>query len=173
LQSCTLSDLVAIDKTYLSKIELRRKLIATETDNVLDCNPVATEAVRELYEWIFGTYLPKRFPTMFSLVPSTFEKQSQISDSKGQLHNRVTGECIPLEPPNDPVEAMKTLGSHVDDEFLILLPISDPNAKPLCALPAQTPTCPYYLHAFILTFPSGFNTPQKLGLPLAGEYHEL
>jgi len=161
-----MSDLVTMDKTYLSRIQLRRRLIATETKNVVDCNPVATNAVRELYEWVFATYLPKRFPTMFILD----EKPGK--SSTGYLTNLITNESIPLEPPSDPVEALKILGSHVDDEFLILLPICDPNAAPICAIPTQTPTSPYYLHAFVLTFPSGFNTPQKLGLPLAGAGHE-
>jgi hypothetical protein len=157
LQSCPLSDLVAVDKTYLAKIKLRRDLIANETKSVVECNPVATDAVRELYEWMFGVYLPRRFPTMFAL-----------SAEKLCLHNVVTNEYVDLEPPSDPIEALKTLGSHVDDDFLILLPITDPNAAPICAYPTQDSTTPYHLHAYVLTFPSGFNTPKKLGLPLAG-----
>lgn len=164
-----MSDLVAMDKTYLEKIRRRRDLIATETKSVVDRNPVAEDAVRELYDWIFGTYLPKRFPSMFTLVPGYMSEKQSLADGtgRGYLHNLVTNEHIPLEPPSDPVEALKTLGSHVDDEFLILLPTADPKATLRKTYPTQTPTTPYHLHAYILAFPSGFNTPQKFGLPLA------
>jgi hypothetical protein len=161
-----------VDKTYLDKIKLRRDLIANEANNVVGCNPVATDAVNELYEWVFSVYLPRRFPTMFSLLPvspTNGEKYGHVS--KGYLRNRVTDEHISLQPPSDPVEALKILGSHVDDEFLILFPTPDPKATPTRAYPTPDPPSPYHLHAYVLTFPSGFNTPKKLGLPLAGYYY--
>jgi hypothetical protein len=162
-----------VDKTYLEKIKLRRQLIATENKNVVDCNPVASEAVMELYEWIFGVYLPKRFPSMFSLVPpvSPNMPKSEKYDgrSKGYLHNLVTDEHIPLKAPSDPIEALKMLGSHVDDEFTILLPTPDANAAPKRAYATPDPEYPYHLHAYLLAFPSGFDTSKKMGLPLAGK----
>ncbi|KAE9972634.1 hypothetical protein EG328_004892 [Venturia inaequalis] len=162
LQSCELSDLVAVDKTYLDRIKDRRELIATRCDDVIRCNPIAKDAVSELYTWIFSTYLPKRFPTMFSLVPA----------KKGPpkyLLNNITNEHIELAPPQDPTESLKTLGRHIDNEFLILLPTASPNppTQTQKILPTQTPREPYHLHAFTLCYPSGFDTVQKLGLPLA------
>jgi hypothetical protein len=159
-----------MDKTYLDKIKLRRELLATQTKNVVECNPVASDAVLELYEWIVGVYLPKRFPTMFSLSPSqTHSGEKDHAQSKGYLHNLVTDERIPLDPPSDPVEALKVLGSHVDTDFLILLPTPDPNAAPMRVYPTPDPEFPHHLHAYMLAFPSGFNTSKKLGLPLAGK----
>ncbi|KAF2432693.1 hypothetical protein EJ08DRAFT_108644 [Tothia fuscella] len=159
IQSCTLSDSIALDKTYLDRIKLRRELIATQTNSVVEANPVASDAVKELYQWIFGVYLPKRFPTMFSLD----------CEEKGLLRNKVTSEIIPLDAPADSVEALKILGSHVDTELLILLPTADANAAPIRVYPTQDPMAtPYHLHAYMLTFPSGFDTPKKLGQTLAG-----
>jgi hypothetical protein len=164
LQACKLSDLVAIDKTYLERIKDRRNLIATRCEDVIRCNPVAKEAVDELYAWVFSTYLPQRFPTMFELVFS--EK-----GTSRYLKNRVTNEQIPLEAPETPIESLKTLGRHIDNDFLFLLPTSSPS-------PTQTQTkihpatkedvdiIKYHLHAFTLCNPSGFNTVLKLGLPL-------
>ncbi|TID25385.1 hypothetical protein E6O75_ATG04590 [Venturia nashicola] len=162
LQACELSDLVAVDKTYLDRIKDRRDLIATKCSEVIGFNPVAKDAVDELYTWIFSTYLPKRFPTMFSLV------WPEKGPSK-YLLNRITNEHISLTPSPDPVESLKTLGRHVDNEFLILLPIASPTPQisPQKILPTQSPQEPYHLHAFTLCYPSGFDTVQKLGLPLA------
>jgi hypothetical protein len=132
-------------------------------------NPVATDAVRELYEWTFGVYLPKRFPNMFSLLPQeALDSKNAHGHATGYLHNLVTNEHIPLEPPLDPVEALKVLGSHVDNDFLLLLPTPDADAVPTRVFPTPDPPFPYHLHAYILTFPSGFNTAKKFGLPLAG-----
>lgn len=57
-----------MDKTYLSRIKLRRQLMNDHPDATLACNDVAGPAALELYDWLVGTYLPKRFPTCFSLV---------------------------------------------------------------------------------------------------------
>jgi hypothetical protein len=158
-----------MDKTYLERIKLRRQVIAMETKNVVEVNPVATDAVKELYEWVIGVYLPKRFPNMFSLLPhEVLEGKQADGQAGGYLHNLVTDEHIPLVSPLDPVEALKILGSHVDNDFLLLLPTPDPNATLIRVNPTPDPPCPYYLHAYILTFPSGFNTSKKFGLPLAG-----
>lgn len=162
LQSCDLSDLIAVDRTYLDRIKDRCNLIRTRSDDVIRCNPIAKEAVDELYGWVFSIYLPQRFPTMFSLATS--EKRP----SK-YLLNRVTNELIDVKPPLDPIESLKTLGRHIDNEFLILLPTSSPRspATPKKFLPTQYPEEPYHLHAFTLCYPSGFDTVRKLGMPLA------
>jgi hypothetical protein len=109
---------------------------------------------------------------MFSLIPtgSTISPDSEKHDSrsKGYLHNLVTDEHVSLDAPRDPIEALKILGSHVDNDFLILLPTPNANAAPIRAYPTPDPEFPYHLHAYFLAFPSGFDTSQKLGLPLAG-----
>jgi hypothetical protein len=86
---------------------------------------------------------------------------------KGYLLNRVLNEQISLTPPVNPLDCLKVLGSQVDTDFLFLLPTSDPNGKPFRVLPTPDQPCPYHLHAYVLCFPSGFNTPKKFGLSLA------
>ncbi len=48
-------------------------------------------------------------------------------------------------------------------------PNSQRNRRACRIVPSTEPKEVYHLHAFVLVFPSGFNTPKKLGLPLAGK----
>ncbi|KAF2735032.1 hypothetical protein EJ04DRAFT_222001 [Polyplosphaeria fusca] len=141
LENITLSDLIVMDNTYESRIALRKHLIQTHPQDILAAQPPATDAIFEFYTWITSTYLPQRFPTLFTLLPNG-------------LLNTITQETVPLTP-NSPLAALRTLGTTIDTDFLFLLPSS---------LPSDTNR--YRLHAFISCFPSGFSTPQKLGLRL-------
>lgn len=132
-----------MDKTYLSRIQLRRNLIKDHQPNVLAWNPAGEPAVLELYSWLLSTYLPRRFPTIYTPT------------STGLL-NRATNETLPSDPSSAPA-ALRLLGSHIDTDFLFLLPIPSPSAD----------QGKYRLEAFITCFPSGFNTRRKLGLKLA------
>jgi hypothetical protein len=149
LENTTLSDLIAMDNTYPSRCALRKSLIQTERHEVLACNPVAIPAVLELYVWLTSTYLPMRFPTLFTLGAC-------------ELRNNVTGDILPLhlsETVQGAEDALRIMGENIDDEFLIML--RSPSATP------STPT-QYRLEAFINCFPSGFNTRSKLNLLLSG-----
>jgi Protein of unknown function (DUF3445) len=106
---------------------------------VLQAAPSIKPAVDELYSWLVSTYLPRRFPSMFTLSTSA-------------LYNRATSEPIPLTPPSDPVKALEILGGNIDDDFLLLLPSEDGDG--------------YVLKGFVTCFPSGFNTKEKFGLKL-------
>lgn len=142
IENITLSDLVVMDKTYRERIQIRRKLLEDEHHEVLGINPKATPAVLEMYKWLTQTYLPSRFPTMFTHTPTG-------------LLNRITEETLPLDP-SSATHALELMGSHIDDDFLFLLPSSTPGDDNK-----------YRLEAFITCFPSGFNTRAKLGLLLA------
>ena len=156
LENCPLSELIVIDDTYKERLELRRSILDNHPDDTYLCNPVCEPAVMELYEWVFGTYLPRRFPTMYKLVTYT-QAPSELKAAVDYLYNITTGEYIPLKAPSAK-EALYTLGVNVDDEFLLLLPSSTAaDGSPI-----------YHLQAFVTCFPSGFSTPDKLGLPLAG-----
>lgn len=146
----------------------------------MQCNPVATAATNELYEWMLRTYLPKRFPTMYQL------RQPDV------LSNLATGEEVQIYGNDvDQVTKLKQLSSHVDCDFLFLLPEAEPNAPspqypgpafhpssflsstatstPSEQLPTSEATQPkYHLHGVCGTFPSGFNWLEKIGQPLAG-----
>ncbi|KAJ4346080.1 hypothetical protein N0V95_005696 [Ascochyta clinopodiicola] len=142
IENVTLSDLVVMDKTYHERIKLRRRLLAEEHHEVLGANSKATSAVLEMYKWLTHTYLPKRFPTLFTLT------------SAGLL-NKTTDETLPLTP-DSAVHALELMGSHVDDDFFFLLPSAAPEDDGK-----------YRLEAFMTCFPSGFRTRSKLGLLLA------
>ena len=157
-----------MDKTYFDMIAKRRRIIAENTRDVMGFNPVATDAVQELYVLIFGTYLPKRFPDMFSI--ESYSSSQKRLRSPHSIRNLVTEEIVNLDPIPEPIECLKILGSQVDCEFAILLPTSDPRAASFRAEPTNSPRDVYHLHAFMLAFPSGFTPAQKLGLPLACEF---
>ncbi|GAB7323927.1 hypothetical protein MBLNU13_g07348t3 [Cladosporium sp. NU13] len=177
LEMISLSDLLQMDKTYLSRIKLRRQLMNDHPDATLACNDVAGPAALELYDWLVGTYLPKRFPTCFSLVvkheataaaaesDSNNRKPPPASIPNQQpthLLNHITSEHIPLHQSN-PLTALHALSSHIDTDFLILLPQHQTPTTP-----QEQPSQPtYHLQSFTTTFPSGFSTLSKLSLPLS------
>ncbi|GAB7349911.1 hypothetical protein MBLNU459_g0600t1 [Dothideomycetes sp. NU459] len=142
LENTNLSDLVAVDETYEDRIQLRRRILA-EHSSTTGTRPGCDAAVIEFYDWMMGVYLPQRYPTMYELggkADSTF------------LRNLVTDETIPLHVGSTR-EALRIIGSHVDTDFLFLLPSGEDQK--------------YHLEAFVTCFPSGFSTLDKLGLPLA------
>jgi hypothetical protein len=131
-----------MDKTYHSRISLRRHLLRTHPDEVLAWTPAATSAVKEFYEWLTSTYLPRRFPTVYTLQTTG-------------LQNHATGETLPLIPATTEV-ALQILGANIDDDFLFLLPEQAGEEKGK-----------YRLQGFVTCFPSGFATKEKVGHTLA------
>jgi hypothetical protein len=164
-----MSELLEMDNTYLSRIQLRRQIMDSHAEATLACSPMAEPAALELYEWLVGTYLPRRFPTCYELVgfetPAAQQQhqQEQAENKPTHLLNKITSEHIPLRTTS-PLTALRTLGSHIDTDFLILLPkqtSSDDQEN------EDSPQLAYHLEAFNTTFPSGFSTLSKLGLPLS------
>ncbi|KAK5169462.1 uncharacterized protein LTR77_005438 [Saxophila tyrrhenica] len=152
LENCPLSELIAMDKTYLDRMKLRTSILDAHTKETYQCNEPCTEAVYEIYEWTFGTYLPRRFPTMYRLCSNPDAPSGQVNF----LHNIPANEYIPLTPPSAS-SALYTLGRHIDTDILLLLPSSSAvDGMPI-----------YHLQAYVCCFPSGFKTHEKLGLPLA------
>jgi hypothetical protein len=128
-----------MDKNYLSRLTLRKQIIAEHHDIAIQASPEIKSAVDELYTWLVGTYLPTRFPTLFTLNPTS-------------LYNATTSLLLPLCPPEDPVRTLEILGSNLDEDFLLLLPSSDGDG--------------YVLKGYVTCFPAGFNTKEKFGLKL-------
>ena len=139
LSNSNLPELIEMDRNYLSRLELRKQIIQDHHEIVIQASPTVKSAIDELYTWLAGTYLPARFPTMFTLSPSG-------------LLNNATSETLPLQPPSDPAQTFQILGENLDDEFLILLPSEDGDG--------------YCLKRFVTCFLSGFNTKEKFGLKL-------
>jgi hypothetical protein len=142
IENTTFSDLVAMDKTYHSRIQIRRNLIKTEHHEVIGRTAAADTAVAELYTWLTTAYLPLRFPTIFTPTASG-------------CRNQTTNETLPTTP-DSATHALELLAAHIDTDFLLLLPSADPSDGGR-----------YRLEAFVTCFPSGFRTARKLGLLLA------
>ncbi|KAL6862491.1 hypothetical protein ACO1O0_002724 [Amphichorda felina] len=138
LQSTALSDLIIVDKNYLNRINWRKELLATQGSLVHNCLPPGRDAVREVYSFILGEYLPTRYPTMFQLTPdgSTF-------------HNLVTGREYPSEAAadGDMDAALRVIGENTDDDMFIL---------------RETPEG-HVADAFMCCCPAGFDPYSKLG----------
>ncbi|KAL1800268.1 hypothetical protein ACET3X_000610 [Alternaria dauci] len=158
LENTTLNDLIAMDNTHRERLQIRKELIEKERYEVLACNPEAAPAILELYEWLTRTYLPRRFPSLYT-----------VTESRTHLRNHVTDGLIPLHMTNGE-EALEILGSNIDTEFLLLTSSSkSPNTSSF-ATTAQTK---YVLTAFINCFPSGFNTRSKLNQLLAAIHNPV
>src|SRR3954466_7944539 len=100
-----------MDKTYLDRVRLRAQLIKDRPQDVLAANAVIAPAVQEFYTWMMSTYLPQRFPTVFKL------SESSTSTHPSHLQNLATNETLPLTTSTSE-EALRLLGSNVDDDFL-------------------------------------------------------
>ncbi|GIC87073.1 heme-dependent oxidative N-demethylase family protein [Aspergillus udagawae] len=160
LSTISISDLIQMDKTYKERMALRASLLKEYPDVVLgvhdDADPRIRRAVGELYGFVMGTYLPTRYPTMFSL-------SARPGFKSVFLENKVTGKTYPVEMGSQPIlEALEILGQTVDEEFLILLP-DDARGQDSDKESEER----YFLAAYTAYFPSGFDTRTKLGLRLA------
>merc|ERR1712169_42314 len=146
LRSDTPSDLIIIDKNYKDRVEMRRAIIEAQGRVVHGCIPSGEAAVRETYEYLVGTYLPTRYPTIFHLSPD-----------KSTVLNTVTGLEIPTTPPKsaqypsgDLEAALRILGETVEDDMFLL---------------HETPDG-HFTSAFVCCFPAGFDPSEKLGILL-------
>ena len=73
------------------------------------CTPHGTEAVHELYTYLITSYLPQRFPTAF-----------QLSQDNSSLKNNIKDVSVPTTPPADGAEALRILGTTVEEELFLL-----------------------------------------------------
>lgn len=138
-------------------MKIRKSILDEHPLKTYRCNEPCSDAVFEVYEWFFGSYLPQRFPTMYKLVDSHGTSGDDKVPSVRMLHNIAANEQIPTKVSSTK-QALYTLGCHIDTDILILLPSSKAaDGSPI-----------YHLQAFVCCFPSGFKTHEKLGLPLAG-----
>jgi hypothetical protein len=136
LRPDTLSDLIIMDKNYHDRVRLRARLLAQQGATVHGCLPRGRDAVREVYGFLLGVFLPRRYPAMF-----------RLSADGTAFQNLVTGASHPLEPPRDAGEALRVIGTTVEEDMFVL---------------SQTPDG-HVSDAFVCCFPSGFDPSEKLG----------
>ncbi|PLB37230.1 heme-dependent oxidative N-demethylase family protein [Aspergillus candidus] len=164
------SDLLQIDRTYKDRLALRAQLLNKHPDTVVGVNGDSEQvqaAIYELYEFVLGVYLPTRYPTMFQLTTT----DDTNSDQKAQtvLESKVTGKHIPIKlAPHSPEtsrKALETLGTWVDEDFIILLPEKTTPSDNTDSEDGVDEK--YVLHAYTVHFPAGFDLSKKLGRRLA------
>ncbi|KAL3477583.1 hypothetical protein BJX99DRAFT_125404 [Aspergillus californicus] len=197
------SELIPMDKTYKSRLELRKNLLADERIRGIvrgvnlqldspETNRRVREALCEWYAFVMGGYLPTRYPVIFRLLPGSVGKAT-TGEPGAMLESLVTGLKVPIDPvklmeshspsahPTDLsrqtekansnltnekhklLHLLDTLGTWIDEDFLILLPSPDPSPQ----LPSQPADPIYHLQAYTTHYPAGFNPSEKLSLPLS------
>lgn len=122
----------------------RRKTMAEHQSTVMGAIPAGHDAVRELYGYLLGEYLPQRHRSAFTL-----ERDGAV------FRNRVTGRTFPTEPPADPRAALRVVGETVEDDVFLLRETDEGH---LCV-------------AFLCCHPAGFDPSAKLG-KLLKDIHE-
>ncbi|KXX79698.1 hypothetical protein MMYC01_202524 [Madurella mycetomatis] len=153
LQNSTPSDLILIDSDYLSRVTYRRTIMASHASTVLGALPVGHAAVRELYTYLLGTYLPTRFPRMFELIPTASSSSSATTTA---FRNGPTNLSFPLQPPpDDPLEMLKIVGETVEDDMFLLLRDGEQEG--------EKKERAHRAVAFVCCHPSGFDPSEKLG----------
>lgn len=154
LETLDPSELLVMDKNYEDRIHYRRRILKEHHDVVVAINDHARirPAIREMYNFVFGTYLPMRYPSMFKLHDMVYETGQAYL-----LQNMITGELIPAQAKGtQSITLLETLGKHIDEDFLFLLPEENVEKDPK-----------FILEAFVTICPSGFNPREKLGLKLS------
>lgn len=109
VQNSTPADLIVMDHNYKDRVLERRQLMVQHPSIVVGAIPQGRASVEELYSFLLFEYLPRRFPTMFSL-----------SDDGKMFRNRVTGASFSTMPPDDSVQALRRLGETVEDDMFLL-----------------------------------------------------
>ncbi|KAF3385363.1 hypothetical protein F1880_002764 [Penicillium rolfsii] len=150
------NDLVLFDQTYSERISLRESLLRQHFDDVVgvtnESNARIRLAVQELYNYLFQTYLPVRYPSIFKTCESK-------NGSAAVLENLVTRQILPMTM-TDSISlhlALRTIAQNVDEDFFILLPQKQEDSSEDV----------YVLEAYAACFPSGFQPKEKIGKKLA------
>ncbi|KAL2201656.1 hypothetical protein CC79DRAFT_1374297 [Sarocladium strictum] len=137
IQADSVADLITIDKDYLDRVEKRQSIIRAQGSRVHGCLPSGRDAVSELYSFLMGSFLPRRYPSIFTLGP----------DGK-TVRNSVTSKSFPTQWTDPDMNgALRTLAETVEEDIFLLHETDEG----------------HFSDAFVCCFPSGFDPSQKLG----------
>ncbi|OJJ76082.1 hypothetical protein ASPBRDRAFT_51749 [Aspergillus brasiliensis CBS 101740] len=179
LTTTDISHLIPMDKTYKERLALRQTLLTEYPTVVVGVTPAGQKpaspvyaAITELYEFIVGVYLPTRYPSMFTLETTTQSQDdnnntNEKKSSTKTLHNKITNTRIPLPHPGSGRDILSTLGTFVDEDFLVLLPDSSSPSPQQPKDNNQEEETKYTLEAYTTFYPAGFDTREKLGKRLS------
>ena len=193
ISNCNPSEQVQIDGTYPSRIQYRKELMEKYPTVTYGWRPEIVKGIEELYEYLIGWYLPKRWPGLFRIVKK--KKKAKAGEGLGEgpgvleedwFENMVTGDEHPIIPPTRQVVVrsgsewitavdylLRAIGTTIEEDILILLTDKDaaallPEGENLLYLDANDPD--FKLRAFVACFPAGFNPAGSLGKRL-GHIH--
>lgn len=166
IQNLDPNDLILFDNTFKSRLDIRRRLLSEHKEHIIGINNSGDSrvlaAIRELYEEVMSTYLPARYPTIFT---------REISDL---VRNKVTDELFPIQTSAE--QALEILARNVDEDFFILLS-HQVRVKHESRTEAHNDDddekTEYFLEAYSACFPSGFQPEHKLGLRLSSIHGPL
>lgn len=158
LETLDPSDFLIFDKTYSERLNLRRSLIEQHPEDVIGITDESDSrirlAVQELYSYLFKTYLPSRYP-------SIFKTRCDKTYSLTTVENLVTGKIIPADAESISLRAaLRIISENIDEDFFILLP-HQMNEE------GTSDEAVYVLEAYSACFPSGFQPRDKIGKRLA------
>ncbi|PYH33533.1 heme-dependent oxidative N-demethylase family protein [Aspergillus neoniger CBS 115656] len=175
LTTTDISHLIPMDKTYKERLTLRQSLLTQYPTIVVGVTPAGQKpessvhaAITELYEFIVGVYLPTRYPSMFTLETITHPQNDNTNNKESTtktLLNKITNTRIPLPHRGSGRDILSTLGTFVDEDFLVLLPESSSSPSPTEEEKEEEKK--YTLEAYTTFYPAGFDTREKLGKRLS------
>ncbi|KAI2789684.1 hypothetical protein POX_d05180 [Penicillium oxalicum] len=151
------NDLILFDNTYTDRLHLRESLLLQYFTDVIgvtdESNVHIQHAVQELYNYLFASYLPTRYPAIFEVCPK------EAASTPAQVKNLETGHVFPMQATQStPLRAaLRTIAQNVDEDFFILFPQQG----------ATKDEEVYTLEAYAACFPSGFQPKDKIGKRLA------
>lgn len=152
------NDFLVFDKTYTERLHLRQSLNREYPSDVIgitnDSDPRVRLAVQELYSYLFETYLPSRYPSIFN---ACHDKTGSVIS----IENLVTKTTISKDTESISLHvALETISENVDEDFFILLPHRQKIGN-------ASEDVVYVLEAYSACFPSGFQPREKIGKKLA------
>jgi len=169
------SQWIQIDNGYPERIAKRKSLIEKYPTVMYGFKPEILPAIEELYAYLFGYYLPRRYPGLFR-ISLTSKTCLRLTSADSWFENLVTGERHPIIPPirtavatgSERAQAadycLRAIATTIEEDFLVLLPDS--------LLPNRGEESEYKLRAFCVCFTS-VNVSGILGKALAAIHSHI
>lgn len=140
IKSIGFDDYIVLDKNYINRTKVREKTLRELPDEIMVFNEIATDAVREYYDYVMRFFLT-RFPMIFYI-------------KENQIYNSAKEQFLPKEAGDlDPKDLMKILNSNLEDDYIILL--------------KDKPDGEFILRASATGFPNGFHPLHNLNRELS------
>ncbi|KAF8865130.1 hypothetical protein BDZ45DRAFT_669020 [Acephala macrosclerotiorum] len=142
-------DWLVIDNLYQQEQDLRRHLLKTNRDGVMQCLPGAEEACKEALQAIID-FLTRRFPSHFHL----------LKDRPGWICNAITNRTFKFSEPlqQHPLEIAAQL--VMEDINLLMQGVGEHSNE-------------YYLQASYSMAPAGWYIQERIGWPLWRIHHPV